>query len=309
MKKLIFLLVLCLVASSANATFQLFRDNYNVNLISNGAAEANASWRRMAAGEPVYIPSQTDAYRQGGVYTNVSYSEVETLWYGVQAGSSDGDLPPELEPPNRGTKAGNGFFPGNPGEGAENAIQYYNQLGSRQNVSPDVAFNTTDLSVSLDVHVPYSTATGGSCWMWVGIAPTKNNDGALQGTGVILTEDNQWFVVNNGVGNILAQGVGNFASSLVGATDLQMVPVVLDLIGGDLTVVVNGVPLVTDEPLVVSLGASTYVTHGIYGTGNAGDPLVDKFFFADNLEVWGVPEPATIALLGLGGLALLRKKS
>jgi hypothetical protein len=310
MKKLIFLLVLCLVASSAHASFQLFRDNYNVNQIADASisqSQASPNWRRMAPGEPLYIPSQTDAYRQGGANLWVTYSESYAPWYSVQCGSSDGDLPPELEPPNRGTKSGSGYFPGTPGESAENAVQFYGATGGQDSVSPDVAVHSADLSVNLDVHVPYSTATGTACWGWVGVG-AQNTMAHNGGTGVLLAPDNQWYVFN--AGNVLANGVGNFASVLDGSsTDLQMVPVALDLIGGDLTVVVNGTAVVTDEALVSPLGSWTYVTFGIYGTMDGGETTMNKFFFADDLDVWGIPEPATIALLGLGGLALLRRRS
>ena len=230
MKKLVFLLVLCLVVSSANAAL-LFKDNYNVNMFSSGGTQATPNWRIMAPGEPVYIPSQTDAYRQSGLYYGVTSGEVEGQWYGIQCGSSDGDLPVELGGP------GGGLFPGNPGEGAENAVQFYMPLGGLQYVSPNIAFQTADLSVDIDVHVPLSTATGTNAWAWVGLG-AQYADAASGGTGVLMAPDNQWYVFNNGA--VIANGVGTFAKTLVGAPDLQMVPVAIDLIGGDITVSIDG---------------------------------------------------------------------
>jgi hypothetical protein len=298
MKKLIFLLVLCLIASSANASFQVFRDNYNVNLISSGPGEAHVNWRLDAMGRPDLIPGQEAKRQASGVFSLMDYVESEDLWHRIQAGSEDGDLPPELEPPNAGTKAGTGYFPGAPGQGAENAVQVYSG-GGLMSISPNYEFCPTDLEVYVDVHVPLNTAVGDAAYAWVGLG--GQNTSAT--TGVALYYDDSWEVYSGG-GIIASGAAGGFASSLVGATDLQMVPVALDVIGGDLSVSVAGTPLVTDAPLTLN---GTYITLGLNGGSQAGG-VIDWFTFFDNLDVWGVPEPATIALLGLGALALLRKR-
>ena len=46
-----------------------------------------------------------------------------------------------------------------------------------------------------------------------------------------------------------------------------------------------------------------------YGIADTAHVLWSYDFMGDETIIWGVPEPATIALLGLGGLVLLRKKS
>ena len=92
MKKLILLLTLALIASSANATMLLFSDNYNVNQIASGSDGGTPNWRLDAAGDPVNIPGQP-ATRQSGLYAITDYAEVGGPWYLIQMGSEEGDLP------------------------------------------------------------------------------------------------------------------------------------------------------------------------------------------------------------------------
>jgi len=44
------------------------------------------------------------------------------------------------------------------------------------------------------------------------------------------------------------------------------------------------------------------------GTLLSGDPINNQFRIGNNAKIVLVPEPATIVLLGLGGLALLRRR-
>jgi len=61
----------------------------------------------------------------------------------------------------------------------------------------------------------------------------------------------------------------------------------------------------TSYALDLSAFDGSVITIEFIGDTNAGS----ENFYVDNVEVTGVPEPASIALLGLGGLALLRRRS
>ena len=91
---------LFLVVGTADASVLLFSDNFNINKIGAGSSESgDINWRKDAAGQPAYIPGQP-ATRQDGTYALTDYTEVKGQWYLTQVGSEEGDLPPELEPPN-----------------------------------------------------------------------------------------------------------------------------------------------------------------------------------------------------------------
>ena len=292
MKKLILLLTLALIVSSVNASQLLLSDNFNVNQIATGSDGGTPNWRLDAAGQPAYIPGQP-ATRQDGLYAITDYTEVGGPWYLIQVGSSEGDLPPELEPPN-----GSGRYPGVPGYGVENALQMY-CLGT-SSISPNQDFGTQELSVSVDVHVPYDTATGTAANAWVGIGNQNTHNTTGWGTGVALYHDNTWEI--HTLGGTVASGVGTFGFAAKG---MDAVSLVLDYIEtapgeGLLTVSIDGSPIATDLA-VNPLGG--YVTLAMVGSAPG-----EKTMHMDNLEVYGIPEPATMALLGLGGLALLRRK-
>lgn len=76
--------------------------------------------------------------------------------------------------------------------------------------------------------------------------------------------------------------------------------VVMEIIDNKLSVLVEGTQVVTDHAISADL-TSKYVSLGGYGDGH-----VYKF---DNLKIESIPEPATMTLMALGGMAgLLRKK-
>lgn len=107
-------------------------------------------------------------------------------------------------------------------------------------------------------------------------------------------------------------GLGHYESTIYGATDLPVVvlPVLAGDLGGDYpTTVQANTPIAYIDIVATAMGSVTLtmVDGSVYGDNTLdGEGLIAGF--GSPLVLNTIPEPATIVLLGLGGLLLRRRK-
>ncbi|MBN2455115.1 MAG: PEP-CTERM sorting domain-containing protein [Sedimentisphaerales bacterium] len=78
---------------------------------------------------------------------------------------------------------------------------------------------------------------------------------------------------------------------------------------GHLLDITEGVMYLDGDQTDAGDDLQTWITDDwIIAYGGAGTVMSEYNFGSDQTKVWGIPEPATIALLGLGGLVLMRKR-
>ncbi len=143
-----------------------------------------------------------------------------------------------------------------------------------------------------------------NCWNATDSYWVNQNDG----TGNKYMEANMYFEAV-GLQNELAEFSGHVnANTLDSGYVSQAFVKVLDPNAGWATVQTAFAPLVSGQDFSVSLtvnDASGLITQfGFMTTGLVADPAVDH----GSVLIAAVPEPATLALLALGGLALIRRR-
>jgi hypothetical protein len=184
--------------------------------------------------------------------------------------------------------------------------------GSNATRANNLVLNGATINVSEYITLAAAATDNGVVTVNSGIINTGVNYNNAQfyvtqlGTGVLNMEDGEIHVGLNYSGNLSMTGTG---VSSVGTLNLDGgVIYANDLLKGSGTANL----IITDGFLVLNSNRETeiagYVTAGWLRTTNPGGSVMAAYDLdSGTTTVWATPEPATICMLGLGSLALLRR--